>query len=55
MTVVAAPSEKDQRSLSTFLAIDDDTAELPMLALIFNEETSPVIMGSVRDCLMFSG
>ena len=52
---VSAPQRVDQRSLSTSSPIDDDTAELPMLALIFTRKLRPMIIGSASGWLLFAG
>ena len=43
---VSAPHSVDQRSFSTSSSIDDETTELPMLALIFTRKLRPMIIGS---------
>jgi hypothetical protein len=43
---VSAPHSVAHRSLSTSSSIDDETAELPMLALIFTAKLRPMIIGS---------
>ena len=43
---VSAPHSVAHRSLSTSWTIDDETAELPMLALIFTRKLRPMIIGS---------
>jgi hypothetical protein len=43
---VSAPHSVAQRSLSTSSSIDELTAELPMLALIFTAKLRPMIIGS---------
>ena len=52
---VSAPQRTDQRSLSTSSPIEDETAELPMLALIFTRKLRPMIIGSASGCLMLAG
>ena len=52
---VSAPQRVAQRSLSTSSPIDDDTAELPMFALIFTRKLRPMIIGSDSGWLMFAG
>ncbi|MCY1311675.1 hypothetical protein D9M70_620060 [compost metagenome] len=42
-------------SLSTSSAIDEVTAELPMLALIFTRKRLPMIIGSDSGWLTFAG
>ena len=44
---VSAPQSVAQRSFDTSSSIEDETAELPMLALIFTAKLRPMIMGSV--------
>ena len=43
---VSAPQSVAHRSFSTSSSIDEDTAELPMLALIFTRKLRPMIIGS---------
>jgi hypothetical protein len=43
---VSAPQSVAHRSLSTSSVIDEPTAELPMLALIFTRKWRPMIIGS---------
>jgi hypothetical protein len=52
---VSAPHNVAQRSFSTSSSIDDDTAELPMFALIFTRKLRPIIIGSSSRWLMFAG
>jgi len=52
---VSAPQSVAQRSFSTSSSIDDETAELPMLALIFTAKARPMIIGSTSGWLMFAG
>ena len=52
---VSAPQSVDQRSLSTSSSIDELTAELPMLALIFTAKLRPMIIGSSSRWLMLAG
>ena len=52
---VSAPQSVAQRSFSTSSSIDDATAELPMLALIFTKNFEPMIIGSSSVWLMFAG
>ncbi len=52
---MSAPQRTDQRSLSTSSPIDDETAEFPMLALIFTRKLRPMIIGSASGCLMLAG
>jgi hypothetical protein len=43
---VSAPHSVAHCSLATSSSIDDDTAEFPMLALIFTRKLRPMIIGS---------
>ena len=43
---VSAPQRIAQRIFSTSSSIDEATAELPMLALIFTRNFRPMIIGS---------
>src|SRR5437764_5585093 len=52
---VSAPHVVAQVSLSTSSAIDDDTAELPMLALTFTRKLRPMIIGSDSGWLTLFG
>ena len=52
---VSAPHSVAQRSFSTSSSIDDETAELPMLALIFTRKFRPMIIGSSSRWLMLAG
>ena len=52
---VSAPQSVAQRSFSTSSSIDEETAELPMLALIFTRKLRPMIIGSSSRWLMFAG
>ena len=52
---VSAPHSVAHRSFSTSSSIDDDTAELPMFALIFTRKLRPMIIGSSSRWLMFAG
>ena len=52
---VSAPQSVAQRSFSTSSSIDDATAELPMLALIFTRKRRPMIIGSSSGWLMLAG
>jgi hypothetical protein len=45
---VSAPQSVAHRSFSTPLRSDDDTAEVPMLALIFTRKWRPIIGSSSR-------
>ena len=45
-STVSAPHSVAQRSFSTSSSIDEVTAELPMLALIFTRKLRPMIIGS---------
>ena len=44
---VSAPHSVAQRSFSTSSSMEEDTAEFPMLALIFTLKFRPMIMGSI--------
>ena len=44
---VSEPHLIDQRIFSTSSSIEDNTAELPMLALIFTRKLRPMIIGSL--------
>src|SRR6266699_1898419 len=52
---VSEPHFIDQRIFSTSSSIDDKTAELPMLALIFTRKFRPMIIGSDSGWLTFAG
>src|SRR4029450_4801287 len=52
---VSAPHLVAQRIFSTSSSIDDATALLPMLALIFTRKLRPMIIGSSSGWLMFAG
>ena len=52
---VSAPQRVAQRIFSTSSSIDEATAELPMLALIFTRKLRPMIIGSLSGWLMFAG
>src|SRR5215510_11771089 len=52
---VSAPHFVAQRIFSTSSSIDDATALLPMLALIFTRKLRPMIIGSDSGWLMFAG
>ena len=52
---VSAPQRVAQVIFSTSSSIDDDTAELPMLALIFTRKLRPMIIGSDSGWLMLLG
>src|SRR6266516_7837764 len=52
---VSEPHLIAQRIFSTSSPIDDDTAELPMLALIFTRKLRPMIIGSLSGWLMLLG
>ncbi len=52
---VSAPQRVAHVIFSTSSLIDEDTAELPMLALIFTRKLRPMIIGSVSGWLMFAG
>src|ERR1051325_2795675 len=52
---VSAPHFVAQRVFSISSSIDDATALLPMLALIFTRKLRPMIIGSRSGWLMFAG
>src|ERR1041384_1697412 len=52
---VSEPHLIDQRIFSTSSSIEEATAELPMLALIFTSELRPIIIGSVSGWLTLAG
>src|ERR1700741_2650221 len=52
---VSPPQRVDHVIFSTSSWIEDDTAELPMLALIFTRKLRPMIIGSVSGWLMLAG
>jgi hypothetical protein len=52
---VSAPHRVAHRIFSTSSSIEEATAELPMLALIFTRNFRPMIIGSVSGWLMFDG
>ena len=52
---VSAPHSVAHCSFSTSSSIDDRTAELPMLALIFTRKLRPMIIGSSSRWLMLDG
>ncbi len=52
---VSAPQRMDQTILSTSSAVEEVTAELPMLALIFTRKLRPMIIGSDSGWLMLAG
>ena len=52
---VSAPHSVAQRSFSTSSSIEEDTAELPMLALIFTAKCRPMIIGSSSGWLTLAG
>ena len=45
--MVSAPQRVAQRILSTSSSMEEATAELPILALIFTRKRRPMIIGSV--------
>ena len=53
--MVSAPQRVAHTILSTSSAIDDVTAELPMLALIFTANALPMIIGSLSGWLWLAG
>src|ERR671929_130888 len=52
---VSAPQRMAHVIFSTSSSIDEVTAELPMLALIFTRKLRPMIIGSLSGWLMFAG
>src|SRR5439155_11512586 len=52
---VSAPQRVAHVIFSTSSWIDEDTAELPMLALIFTRKLQPITLGSVSGWLMLFG
>src|SRR4028119_61910 len=52
---VSAPHLVAQRIFSTSSSMEEATAELPMLALIFTRKLRPMIMGSDSGWLMLFG
>ena len=52
---VSPPQRIAQVIFSTSSPIDEVTAELPMLALIFTRKLRPMIIGSISGWLMFAG
>src|SRR2546430_9641388 len=52
---VSAPQRAAQVSLSTSSAIDDVTAELPMLALTLTRKWRPMAIGSLSGWLTLAG
>ena len=52
---VSPPQRIAQVIFSTSSPMPEDTAELPMLALIFTRKLRPMIIGSLSGWLMFAG
>ena len=52
---VSAPQRVAQVIFSTSSSMEEATAELPMLALIFTRKLRPMIIGSLSGWLMFDG
>ena len=52
---VSAPHRVAQRIFSTSSSIEEVTAEVPMLALIFTRNRLPMIIGSLSGWLMLAG
>jgi hypothetical protein len=52
---VSAPQSVAQRSFSTSSSIEDETAELPMLALIFTRNRRPMTIGSSSGWFTLAG
>ena len=53
--IVSAPQRVAHTIFSTSSAIDDVTAELPILALTFTENALPMIIGSASGWLWLAG
>lgn len=53
--IVSAPQRVAHTILSTSSSTEDQTAEFPMLALIFTRKFLPMIIGSVSGCLRLAG
>ena len=53
--MVSAPQRVAHVIFSTSSSMEEVTAELPMLALIFTRKRRPMIMGSVSGWLMLAG
>src|SRR5215813_15441647 len=53
--MVSAPQRVAHVIFSTSSSMDELTAELPMLALIFTRKRRPMIIGSVSGWLMLAG
>src|SRR3989475_3761150 len=52
---VSAPQRIAHVIFSTSSSIDDETAELPMFALIFTRKLRPMIIGSLSGWLILAG
>ena len=52
---VSAPQRVDHTIFSTSSATEEETAELPILALIFTRKFRPMIIGSDSGWLMLAG
>ena len=52
---VSPPHRVDHVIFSTSSCIPDETAELPILALIFTRKLRPIIIGSVSGWLILAG
>ncbi|TKS64196.1 MAG: hypothetical protein EWM73_00682 [Nitrospira sp.] len=52
---VSAPHRIDQIIFSTSSSMEEATAELPMLELIFTRKLRPMIIGSLSGWLMLAG
>ncbi len=52
---VSAPHRMDQIIFSTSSSMEEATAELPMLELIFTRKLRPMIIGSLSGWLMLAG
>ena len=53
--MVSAPQRVAHTIFCTSSSIEEDTAELPMLALIFTRNFLPMIIGSDSGCLRLAG
>ncbi|MNL47230.1 hypothetical protein D3C87_1700040 [compost metagenome] len=53
--MVSAPQRQAHTAFSTSSSMLDDTAEFPILALIFTRKFRPMIIGSLSGWLMFEG
>ena len=53
--MVSPPQRVAHVIFSTSSSMEEETAELPMLALIFTRKCRPMIIGSLSGWLMFAG